>query len=224
MKAMGLADLHLVSPRTFPSAAATARAAGADDILCRAVVHETLDQALANCAAIYGTTARERHIGWPTFTPRDAATEIAKLPLNNTVAIVFGREQSGLSNAELDRCQRAIRIPTNAHFRSLNLAQAVQILAYELHLIACAPELEASRPVDEQVGGDRAAASELNALKAHVLRVMEAVAYHDRSRPKLLERRLGRLLNRSALLHSEVQILRGFLTAIETQILARRER
>ena len=224
MKAMSLADLHLVSPRTFPSAAATARAAGADDILSRAVVHETLDQALVNCAAVYGTTARERHIGWPTLTPRDAATEIAQLPLNSAVAIVFGREQSGLSNAELDRCQRAIRIPTSAHFRSLNLAQAVQILAYELHLIACAPELEASRPVDEQVGDYRAAASELNALKAHVLRVMEAVAYHDPSRPKLLERRLGRLLNRSALLHSEVQILRGFLTAIETQIPARRER
>ena len=223
MKAMGLTALHLVSPLTFPSAAATARAAGADDVLAKAVVHETLEAALVGCAAIYGTTARERHIGWPTFTPREAAVEITQTALHDTVAIVFGREQSGLSNDELDRCQRAIRIPTMAHFRSLNLAQAVQVLAYELHVLAHALPLEASRPVDVQEGDHPAAASELNALKVHLLQVMEAVDYHDPERPKLLERRLGRLLSRATLLHSEVQILRGFLSAIESQLTRMRD-
>ena len=223
MKAMGLTELYLVSPLTFPSAAATARAAGAHDILAKAVVHETLEAALVGCAAVYGTTARERHIGWPTSTPRDAANEIIRLASHATVAIVFGREQSGLSNDELDLCQRAIWIPTMAHFRSLNLAQAVQVLAYELHVVAHAPELEASRPVDVKAGDHLAPASELNALKVHLLQVMEVVDYHDPERPKLLDRRLGRLLNRATLLHSEVQILRGFLTAIETQLRRKRD-
>lgn len=215
MKAMGLARLHLVSPSMFPSAAATARAAGADDILAAAIVHESLDQALEGCMIAFGTTARDRRIGWPTLTPREAAGEILRSATVGDTAVVFGRERSGLSNEELDRCQRAVWIPTVDGFRSLNLAQAVQILAYELHLAAersddSAPHRGALK------GGDRlAAAEELNGLQAHILQVMEVAAYHDPERPKLLERRLRRLMNRAGLLHSEVQILRGFLAAVE---------
>ncbi len=214
---MGLTDLHLVSPQHFPSAEATARATGADDLLANAAVHATLDQALDGCAAVYGTTARERHIDWPTFTPREAAVEIIRDAMQDTVAIVFGREQSGLSNDELDQCQRAIWIPTVAHFRSLNLAQAVQVLGYELHLLAHSEQTGLTVTLDEQSADHRASAFELNALKTHLLQVMETVGYHNPKRPKLLERRIGRLLNRATLLHSEVQILRGFLTAIEAQ-------
>ncbi len=215
MKAMGLTRLHLVSPSTFPSAAATARAAGADDILAAAVIHETLDQALEGCTIAFGTTARDRRIGWPTLAPREAAGEILRLAVAGDTAVVFGRERSGLSNEELDRCQRAVWIPTVDGFRSLNLAQAVQILAYELHLAAEPSADPAPRHIALKGGDCLAVAEQLNGLQAHILRVMEAAAYHDPERPKLLERRLRRLIHRADLLHSEVQILRGFLSAVE---------
>lgn len=214
MKVMGLDALHLVQPARFPSAEATAMAAGADDLLARAAVHESLEAALDGCAMAYGTTARERHIGWPTLSPRAAAEAIAAEA--QPVALVFGRERAGLSNAELDRCQRAIAIPTDAAFRSLNLAQAVQICAYELRLA----HLGDVRPVTPRVGADdpAAGAREIDDLTRHCLAVMAAVGYHDPARPKLLERRLARLFGRAGLLHSEAQILRGFLGAIEARL------
>ena len=214
MKVMGLSALHLVAPARFPSAEATARAAGADDILARARVHADLEDALVGVRTVYGTTARERHIDWPAQSPREAAAAIAAD--GDDVAIVFGRERSGLTNEELDRCQRAIHIPTSATFRSLNLAQAVQICAYELRLahVAAAPAMPAPRE-----GRDPpAAAAELEGLRAHTLAVMEAVGYYDPAQPKLLERRLQRLFNRAGLLHSESQILRGFLAAIAQRV------
>ncbi|MEQ8231193.1 MAG: TrmH family RNA methyltransferase, partial [Gammaproteobacteria bacterium] len=190
------------------------RAAGADDILARARVHETLDAALAGVRTVYGTTARTRHIDWPAQTPREAAADIAAS--DDEVAIVFGRERSGLTNEELDRCQRAIHIPTSAEFRSLNLAQAVQICAYEVALAG------AARPAQPAIarGADDppASAAELEGLRAHCLAVMAAVGYYDPARPKLLERRLQRLFNRAGLLHSESQILRGFFAAIEQRL------
>ncbi len=212
MKVMGLSALHLVAPARFPCAEATARAAGADDILARANVHTHLEEALSGVRTVYGTTARERHIDWPAQSPREAAAAIAAD--GEDVAIVFGRERSGLTNEELDRCQRAIHIPTSATFRSLNLAQAVQICAYELRLAHAA-----GAPAAVREGRDPpAAAAELEGLRAHTLAVMEAVGYYDPAQPKLLERRLQRLFNRAGLLHSESQILRGFLAAIEQRM------
>jgi TrmH family RNA methyltransferase len=215
MKTMGLGALALVTPLRFPSAEATARAAGADDILAAAGVHDTLEEAVAGCRIVYGTTARERRIAWPTETVRDAAALIAACA--DPVAVVFGRERSGLTNAELDCCQRAIHIPTSADYRSLNLAQAVQICAYEIRLAhdaSMAPSRSARRA---RLDAD-ASADELDALRAHCLRVMEAVDYYNPQAPKLLERRLKRLLSRADLKHSETQFLRGFLTAIEARI------
>ena len=219
MKAMGVTNLHLVNPQGFPSAVATAQASGADDLLSRAVVHGSLDQALIGCSTVYGTTGRARHIGWPTLGPRLAANEIRqKLQQDDTVAIVFGPERSGLSNEELDRCKCAIWIPTAANFRSLNLAQAVQILAYELRMTEGEGEPYFASSGDDDKGDGPASALELIELKSHLMRIMEAVYYYDPNRPKLLNRRITRLLNRSVLLHSEAQILRGFLTAIETKL------
>lgn len=214
MKVMGLSSLHLVAPARFPAAEATARAAGADDLLARAGVHDSLDAALAGVRTVYGTTARTRHIDWPAQTPREAAADIAGC--EDEVAIVFGRERSGLTNEELDRCQRAIHIPTSATFRSLNLAQAVQICAYEVALAASA---QAAPPAVRRGRDDPpASAAELESLRAHCLAVMAAAGYYDPARPKLLERRLQRLFNRAGLLHSETQILRGFLTAVGEQL------
>ncbi len=212
MKAMGLQQLILVSPKTFPAAEATAMASGADDILITARVTPSLESAIEGSTLVFGTTARARHLQWPTLSPAAAAEAVRIAVANGPVAIVFGREQSGLSNAELDLCQRAIRIPTVPDFNSLNLAQAVQICVYEVHkALQTAPRAD----FDGSAQRDRAAtAFELDKLHRHFVDTMAAVGYFDRASPKLLERRIRRLLHASNLRLSEAQILRGFLTAI----------
>lgn len=212
MKAMGLSDLRLVQPARFPAAEATARAAGADDLLSRARVHETLAEALDGSALVVGTTARERHIEWPSLRPRDAAVEL--LGTGQPAALVFGRERSGLTNDELALCQRAVHIPTDENFRSLNLAQAVQVCAYELRLSA----IGAGKSVERRSSDPMATATELEQLNDHCLRVMAASGYLNPEHPKLLERRLRRFLGRAQLRHSESQIVRGFLSAIEGRL------
>ncbi len=214
MKAMGFNDLCLVGPKTFPAAEATARASGADDLLAHATVVTDLAEAVADCALVVGTTARDRHLEWPVLSPRDAAARIVDVLGDGPVAVVFGREQSGLSNAELDRCHHAIRIPTNPAFNSLNLAQAVQVCAYELRqsLLVMSEHDVAD---GESMLDPPADAGELDRLHAHLIAVMTAVGYFDPTNPRLLPRRLRRLLNRGDLQRSEVQILRGFLSAVE---------
>ncbi len=214
LKTMGIGRLALVKPRVFPSPEATARASGADDVLAAATVHSTLAEAIADCAIAVGTTARARYIEWPVEAPRDAAAWIAARPGAPRVALVFGREQAGLTNAEMALCQRMIRIPTNPEYSSLNLAQAVQLCAYEVRLQALAAAVPAAAP-QAAPGETLATAAELAQLTAHWLRVMTRVDYFDPDKPKLLPRRVRRLLNKAALLHSEAQILRGFLTAVE---------
>ncbi len=214
MKTMGLRQLVLVRPRLFPSAEATARASGADDLLQGARVVDDLGAAIADCGLVFGTTARPRHLEWPVMTPREAAGWAAAQPTPADVALVFGREQSGLSNDELALCQRAIRIPTATEFSSLNLAQAVQICAYEwrVHVLGeAAPS----------GGGDEdplATTAELAGLVEHAKRAMQSVDYFKPERPKLLPIRLQRLVARPGLTQSEVRILRGFLTAIERAV------
>lgn len=211
MKTMGLGKLTLVSPRLFPSAEATARASGADDVLQAATVVGSLAEAVADCGLVLGTTARTRHLEWPVLSPREAAAWSVAQPTTEDIAIVFGREQSGLSNEELAQCQRAIRIPTSPHFSSLNIAQAVQICVYEMRLQALGAALPAPAVADEPL----ATTGELAALVEHAKRVMEQVDYFKPDRPKLLPQRLQRLVARPGLTHSEVQILRGFLTKVE---------
>ena len=214
---MGLAELHLVAPERFPDAEATALAVGADDLLARAVVHDSLAGALAGVARVYGTSARPRRVDWPTVTPRAAAAEIAALgPVD--AALVFGPERTGLSNEDLDLCHRLVAIPTAAAYSSLNLAQAVQVLVYEVFLAR-----SASAPVPAPRRARRASerparADEVADLLRHCLAVMARVGFYDPERPKLLERRLSRLLGRAALVDSEVQILRGFLAAVEDEL------
>jgi tRNA (cytidine32/uridine32-2'-O)-methyltransferase len=217
MKAMGFRRLSLVSPKTFPAADATALASGADDVLASAQVADSLAAAIEDCAMVFGTTARMRHLQWPVLSPAEAAEQVRVAVAEGPVAIVFGREQSGLSNAELDLCQRAIRIPTEPAFNSLNLAQAVQICAYELRNAVL------MAPLDQHVGTsenrDRpATVAELDRLHQHLMETMTVAEYFDPSNPKLLERRIRRLLNRANLRQSEAQILRGFLAAVSRKL------
>ncbi|RME33740.1 MAG: RNA methyltransferase [Gammaproteobacteria bacterium] len=215
MKAMGLRRLYLVRPERFPCAEATARASGADDLLAGAVVCETLAKAVADCHLVIGTTARERRLPWPVLDPR-ACGELAltHADAGEEVALVFGREHSGLTNEELALCQRAIRIPTDPDFSSLNLAAAVQVLCYELRMAAGAPQRrEAAGRQERRV--PPATRQELDALHRHLLAAMTAVGFLDPDKPRQLPRRLARLLVRAGLDHNEVQILRGFLAAVE---------
>ena len=215
MKVMGLDQLHLVSPVRFPAMEATARAVGASDLLDGAEVHSELEHSIKGCSLVYGTTARNRQINWPILSPRDAALEIAQT--ETPVAIVFGREQAGLSNSELDLCQRSICIPTQSQFKSLNLSQAVQIMAYELRMAHLSSGSQKRTPIDQEKD-PLATASETQLLRTHLLSVMASVGYYDPSYPKLLERRIGRYLNSTNLRHSEVQIVRGFLAAVEQRL------
>jgi tRNA (cytidine32/uridine32-2'-O)-methyltransferase len=215
MKAMGLRQLHLVTPERFPDDEATALAVGAADLLASATVHATLAAALRGVEVIYATSARDRRIDWPTFTPRSAAADIVARD-EAQVAVVFGPERSGLSNSDLDLCQRLIEIPTVPDFSSLNLAQAVQIIAYELY--AAAPLVVAAPRRNRRLSDQAASAADVADLQRHCMRAMAAVEFFEPSKPKLLDRRLRRLLSRAELRDSEVQILRGFLTAVEESL------
>lgn len=210
MKTMGLKELVLVNPLRFPAAEATARASGADNLLMAARVVASLPEAVGDCSLVIGTTARPRYLDLPVTTPREAAAFAASEPAATTIALVFGREQTGLTNEELLCCQRAIRIPTDAGFSSLNLAQAVQICAYEWRLAALEEALPSAVEAETL-----ATAAELANLVEHAKRTMVRVDFFKPERPKRLPDRLARLVGGAHLRHTEVQILRGFLTAIE---------
>ncbi|MDM8558429.1 RNA methyltransferase [Candidatus Parabeggiatoa sp. HSG14] len=219
MKTMGLSHLRLVQPKSFPCVEATARASGADDLLVNAQVFDTFEESVQDCHLIIGTSARQRMIAWPVLTPK-ACAEKARTS-QGKVAYVFGREQSGLTNKELDICHFVVQIPTNPTFTSLNVAAAVQILAYELRCAFDKPlnSFELSSPLDEdEIDGnfvrDPPASNEAMArFYQHLEQTLIDIDFLDPQKPKLLMRRLHRLFNRMQLLNSEVQILRGILTA-----------
>src|SRR5690606_722864 len=137
MKNMGLSRLVLVDPVEFPSSAAVARASGASDILDAVRVVSTLEEALEGCSVVLGTSARDRRIPWPLLDPREAAgtcLQMWQADQEAGIALVFGREYAGLTNAELQRCQYHIHIPSDPEFSSLNLAAAVQVMSYEVRM------------------------------------------------------------------------------------------
>lgn len=208
MKAMGLGELCLVAPRTFPSAEATARAAGADDVLHRALVLESVDDALADCGLVLGTTARLRRIEWPVIDAREGACRAVAQSARSPVAVVFGRERSGLTNAEIDRCNALIRIPAAERFSSLNVAAAVQIVAYEMRVAAFGEGVPKALP-----RARAATADELEGFYRHLEATLVEIGYLDPDAPKLLMRRLRRLFSRVEPDRAEINILRGILTA-----------
>lgn len=209
MKTMSLENLWLVAPLRFPGPEASAMAAGAEDVLDRAQVVDSLDAALADCHTVYGTSARSRRIGWPTLDPREAAQRLTTAAQQGPAALLFGQERTGLTNAELDRCQALIQIPANPAYSSLNIASAVQILAYELSRAA------ASTSETPRVTDPLATQAELQRLYRHLEDVLVRLEFLDPANPRLLMRRLVRLFNRASPDQNEVNILRGILTAVE---------
>ena len=209
MKAMGLDQLCLVAPARFPSAEATARAAGADDLLHDALLVESVDEALAGCGLVLGTTARTRRIEWPVMDVREAARRAVAQAAQAPVAVLFGRERSGLTNAEIDRCHALIRIPASSRFSSLNVAAAVQIVAYEMRLAAYGASVVAAG-----TEAPAATADELEGFYRHLEEALVRIGYLDPAAPKLLMRRLRRLFSRAEPDRAELNILRGILTSV----------
>lgn len=207
MKTMGLARLYLVRPQKFPHPDATALASGASDLLDNAVVCDTLSEALAGTVLSIGMTARRRDLSHEMLGLREAAGRAIDIALAGEVAWVFGTEMFGLSNEELDLCGLAAHIPTNPGYSSLNLAQAVQVAAYELAMTA--DTWSVPRGVEREL----ASHDQIEGFYAHLEQSMIDSRFLNPDRPKRLMTRLRRLFARTALEKEEVNILRGILTA-----------
>lgn len=208
MKTMGLHSLYLVNPKSFPDPEADARAANAIDILQQAKVCIELDEALENTVLTAAVTARPRELSHTIFDARQGAIELVQQAQQQPVALLFGRENSGLTTAEVNKCQIIIHIPANPNYPSLNLASAVQVLAYELHMA----QMENTAPI--AVSSSLANFNELELMYAHLEQLMIASNFLDPQKPKLLMQRIRRMFARTRLEKAEVQVLRGILTAI----------
>ncbi|HEY5717294.1 MAG TPA: tRNA (cytosine(32)/uridine(32)-2'-O)-methyltransferase TrmJ, partial [Motiliproteus sp.] len=217
MKNMAFDNLYLVSPKEFPSAKADARASGATDILERAVVVDSLEEAVADCHLVVGASARGRHIPWPVVDPRELAEQVVPDLGKLKVALVFGREDRGLTNEELQRCHRHVHIPSNPDFSSLNLAAAVQVICYELRMAMLAGERTAEeRPRwGTEWDIELASADELERLFLHMEQTLIDIDFLDPDNPRQLMPRLRRLYLRSHPDRVEVSVLRGILTATQ---------
>ena len=217
MKTMGLSRLVLVNPKRFPDPEAVSRAVGADDVLDRAVVCSSLDEALSGCVFALAASARHRSLGPEPMQAREAAPVVLSRAAEGDVALVFGNETAGLSNAEVQRCQATAFIPANPEYTSLNLGAAVQLLCYELRLAAFA-----GRPpvITKTISfaSPLATNDDVERFYAHLERVMIATEFLDPNQPKRLMPKLRRLFGRSELERDEINILRGVLDAVEKKI------
>ncbi len=210
MKNMGLTDLMLVNPEYFPHDDATARASGAEDILEAAQLVDSLEEALRDCIYVAGASARSRTIGWPAMAPRDCANKLLEESRHGQVAVVFGPENSGRTNEDIDRCHTLLTIPTSPGFSSLNLAMAVQVICYELR-VAQIGEAD----VDYTSDVPPATGEELEHFYVHLEEVLTAGGFLDPENPRLLMRRLRRLFVRAKPDQNEINILRGMLAALD---------
>ncbi len=208
MKNMNMNQLRLVTPKHFPHADATARASGADDVLKHASVHDTLQDAIADCQIVLGASARDRTISWPSFTARESAEKWVNAPQKANIALVFGRENSGLKNHELDLCHFLLRIPCNQEYSSLNLAAAVQVVCYEL-FIASGQELVSE--IGDQGEDPLASAEQMEGFYQHLQQTIADIGFLQPERSKSIMRRLRRIFNRTQLDTKELDILRGIL-------------
>jgi TrmH family RNA methyltransferase len=207
MKNMALEDLTLVRPRSFPHAESNALAAGADDILAKARVVDSVAEAIGDCAFIAGTTSRPRSYYWEFTTPREVASRVAGLGPENRAALLFGSERYGLGTEDLNHCNVLVRIPANPEYCSLNLAMSVQLLAYELLMAREQPQSHV------QLEQPLAPAGDVEHFYAHLHQVLNEIDFEDRT-GHLMER-LRRLFNRAQLDRNELNILRGILSAVQ---------
>ena len=214
MKTMGLRRLVLVAPERFPHADASAMAAGADDVLEAAVQVSTLAEAVSDCRLVLGCTARSRRVALDELLPADAAARLLGTAGGGTeVALVFGRERTGLDNAELQLCHAAVHIPADPVYSSLNLAAAVQVLSYELRLamLGLRTAAQAPPPAVAADGDVPASHAELEGFFAQLADTLDAIDFHKGRAPQSAMRKLRRIFLRSRLDDRDVRLLRGVL-------------
>lgn len=210
MKTMGLQKLVLVSPVLFPHADATARAAGADDLLQNARVVESLEEALSHAEWVIGCSARERTLSRQLYEPYACARLVSQSP--RKVAFVFGRERNGLTNEELSLCHDQVCIPANPDYSSLNLSAAVQIICYELRMASLSNK---TAPAPTKQADPLASAAQVAGFYQHLEETLVRIGFLDVKQPKKLMERLKLLFNRTSMSVRELNILRGILTATE---------
>jgi tRNA (cytidine32/uridine32-2'-O)-methyltransferase len=218
LKTMGLTQLRLISPLRFPDPEANALASGAEDVLERAVVHASLEQALADARVVFGSSDRRRGIRMLEIEPREFARLALDAAAVGPVAVLYGTERTGLTNEELELCQYLVTIPANPHYSSLNLASAVQVLSYELRCEALG-RVATAPPIDSHVPAPN---EQLERYFVHLEQVLELIGFFgDRSSTKIM-RRVRRLYQRGMPDERELQILRGILTETEIAVRGRR--
>ncbi|MBI2379199.1 MAG: tRNA (cytosine(32)/uridine(32)-2'-O)-methyltransferase TrmJ [Gammaproteobacteria bacterium] len=209
MKVMGLSELYLVNPRQFPHEEATAMASGADDLLAGARVVDSIESAIGDCALVVGASARTRSLAWPMLDPREFAAKAAEATREGPVALLFGTERTGLTNEELQRCHYHVYIPSNPDYSSLNLAQAVQILCYELRMASPERAMPAVEPESPKVGS-----ADLERYFEHLERMLNSVDFIKAENPKPLMAKIRRLYYRAQPSQEEMNILRGMCKAV----------
>lgn len=210
MKTMGLTRLVLVDPQTLPDDNAHALAAGASDVLANARIVSTLDEAIADCGLVIGTSARSRTLSWPMLDPREAGEKAVGEGMKHPVALVFGRERTGLTNDELQKCHYHVAIPANPEYSSLNLAMAVQTICYEVRMCWLqeqAPEVESE--------ADYPSAHQLEGFYQHLEQTLLKTGFIADDHPGQVMSKLRRLFNRARPEAIELNILRGILTSIQ---------
>ena len=221
MKTMGLTDLCLVEPKAFPSAEATALASGASDVLVRARVVPTLEDAVADCSLVLGTSARSRTIPWPLMDARQAGEAVRMESETQTVALVFGREDRGLTNEELQRCNYHVCIPTDEEYGVLNVAAAVQVLAYEVrmaHLLAAGEPVAEERKMPVQFlrwDEDIVPHADMERFYAHFEQMLLDTGFLAPDNPRQLLARARRLFGRVRLDRIEYNMWRGIFTRLQ---------
>ncbi|MGB3255507.1 tRNA (cytosine(32)/uridine(32)-2'-O)-methyltransferase TrmJ [Buttiauxella gaviniae] len=215
MKTMGLTNLWLVNPLVKPDSQAIALAAGASDVIGEAKIVDTLDEALAGCSLVVGTSARSRTLPWPMLDPRECGLKTISEAQDAPVAIVFGRERVGLTNDELQKCHYHVAIQANPEYSSLNLAMAVQILAYEVRIAWLATQEEGKEAVVVEDQTQYPSADDLERFYVHLEQVLLKTGFIRTSHPGQIMSKLRRLYNRARPETQELNILRGMLSSID---------
>ena len=236
LKTMGFSRLVLVSPQNYPNQKAIWRAAGAADILESVQVVETLGEAIAGCSMVVGASARQRRIPWPVLDSRQGGEAVAKQSQTEQVALIFGREDRGLTNEELQQCNYHIEIPANEEYGVLNVASAVQIICYEIRMALMADKSANELRKDKEPSGESspealrmpinpvrwderlATSGEMEHFFNHLETTLTQLDFHEPENPRQLLTRLRRLFMRSRLDHLEINILRGAMTAVQKKM------
>ena len=217
IKNMGIHNLILVAPSNFPHEKAFFRAKSASDILENAIIFETLEEAVKDSNYVIGTSARNRKVPWPLVTPKQCSNELVSFikQQDSKISVVFGREDRGLTNKELGLCNLHVHIPSSDEYPSLNISQAIQILAYEIRLSA----LSVKGPLKEQSWDVPLAQNkEVEKLIEHFDELMKEIKFYETENPRQLLTRVRRFFKRTRLDRMEVNIFRGVLAAIQEKL------